>query len=407
MVDKNLFLHDLAIVAILKCEGPYLKEWLNYHLLAGVNHFYLYDNDSPDNQAEVAAPYVEAGLVDYIPAPGKKMQMAVYNDAVKRFKFFCRYMAFVDGDEFILPKSNRGVAEVVDEILSHTPNAAGLAINWQVFGSNGQEKADYSRSVPQRFTRRAPSDWDVNKHIKTIANPRRITLIDNPHSVQYFAGYDTINERGEIVSKPYSESVTVDKIAINHYYYMSREEFSKKAVRGDACTADGSKYSGNFDGHDHNDIYDDSILSYRAARVENFSIERHEQKFSRVINALTKNLSLFANDTPPQNSLETALTCRALSTYLRKNFPDDADYWKICEEASLAAVLQSFDRINLADARFLLHELPELLSLPYPTVKELRQAVCDLIQKLMDGFHSINDWKNFVEFDYIKDMLKI
>lgn len=33
MVDKNLFLHDLAVVAILKNEGHYLKEWLDYHLI--------------------------------------------------------------------------------------------------------------------------------------------------------------------------------------------------------------------------------------------------------------------------------------------------------------------------------------------------------------------------------------
>lgn len=104
MVDKNLFLHDLAVVAILKNEAPYLREWLDYHLLAGVNHFYLYDNDSPDNQREVAAPYVKAGLVDWFNAPGKAMQYAVYNEAVKRFKFHCRYMAFIDGDEFIFPK---------------------------------------------------------------------------------------------------------------------------------------------------------------------------------------------------------------------------------------------------------------------------------------------------------------
>ncbi len=109
-VDKNLFLHDLSIVAILKCEGPYLKEWLDYHLLAGVDHFYIYDNESPDNQAEVAAPYVKAGLVDYIPAPGKVMQMAVYNNAVNRFKFQSRYLTFIDGDEFIYPKVERGGA---------------------------------------------------------------------------------------------------------------------------------------------------------------------------------------------------------------------------------------------------------------------------------------------------------
>ena len=107
-VDKNLFLHDLAIVAILKCEAPYLKEWLDYHLLAGVDHFYLYDNESPDNQAEVAKPYVEAGLVDYFLLPGKKMQMVAYNDALNRFKFHCRYMSFIDGDEFVYPKLTGG-----------------------------------------------------------------------------------------------------------------------------------------------------------------------------------------------------------------------------------------------------------------------------------------------------------
>lgn len=108
MVDKNLFLHDLSVVSILKNEAPYLKEWLDYHLMAGVDHFYLYDNDSPDNQLEVAAPYIQAGLVDYFKVPGQLMQMPVYNDAVKNFKFQSRYFAFIDGDEFIYPKSSRG-----------------------------------------------------------------------------------------------------------------------------------------------------------------------------------------------------------------------------------------------------------------------------------------------------------
>ena len=129
MVDKDLFPHDLAIAAILKDEGRYLKEWLDYHLAAGVDHFYLYDNESPDNQAEVAKPYVEAGLVDYFFFPGKAKQFPAYNDAVKRFKFYNRYMAFIDLDEFIYPKTNQSITEVVDEILSQDLNAGGLAIN--------------------------------------------------------------------------------------------------------------------------------------------------------------------------------------------------------------------------------------------------------------------------------------
>ena len=44
MVDKDLFLHDLSVVAILKDEAPYLKEWLHYHLLAGGGHFFFFNN---------------------------------------------------------------------------------------------------------------------------------------------------------------------------------------------------------------------------------------------------------------------------------------------------------------------------------------------------------------------------
>ena len=148
-VDKNLFRYDLAIVAILKNETPYLREWLDYHLLAGVEHFYLYDNDSSDNYDEIIAPYVVAGLVTNKKFSGGSAQFAAYADAVLNYRFQCRRMAFIDLDEFIYPKSNRSIAEVIDEILLRT-SAAGLAINWQLFGSSGEVAADYNRGVLER-----------------------------------------------------------------------------------------------------------------------------------------------------------------------------------------------------------------------------------------------------------------
>ena len=72
MVDKNLFVYDLAVVAILKNEAPYVKEWLDYHLLAGADHFFLYDNESPDNLKEVLQPYIDAGIVTYTFYPGQR-----------------------------------------------------------------------------------------------------------------------------------------------------------------------------------------------------------------------------------------------------------------------------------------------------------------------------------------------
>ncbi|MBR3497797.1 MAG: glycosyltransferase family 92 protein, partial [Selenomonadaceae bacterium] len=229
MLDKNLFLYDLAVAAIFKDEGHYLKEWLDYHLLAGVEHFYLYNNDSSDDFREVLAPYVEENLVTLIDFPGRVMQLPAYNDALEKFRFECRYLAFIDLDEFIFPRSNRSVVEILDEVfLSADPNSAGLAINWQFFGSNGLEKADYSRGVLERFTRRAPRDWIIdlpdhkgNRSVKSIVNPRRADYLWNPHFAIYFPPFHAVNENGAMVKEFLNDPVTVDKIAVNHYFTKS------------------------------------------------------------------------------------------------------------------------------------------------------------------------------------------
>ena len=403
MVDKNLFLYDLSAVAIMKNEARYLKEWLDYHLLAGVKHFYIFDNDSTDNQAEVARPYIEAGLVDYFFVSGKAMQIPVYNEAVKKFKFFSRYMAFIDSDEFIFPKTNQSISEVVDEILSRNPNASGVAIHWQIFGSNGQDKADYSRGVLERFTRRGEKDFSDrfaftrtknsrsykayceigNNFFKPITNPRHIKEM-HTHHADYFEGHYVVNENGMRLQPAMAVSpVNAKRIVLNHYIIKSREEFNLKQARGRAD--DGRRWpEGFFERYDRNEVFDDGILKYRAARAENFSLERYEQRFDRVTEALVETLS------GEEISLEAALTCRALSTYLRENFPSDAEYWKICEEKSLDAILKSLNKLTAAESQLLICELPNLLRLPYPAAKELRDTMLKIIPQLMNVMHLDN-----------------
>ena len=394
-VDKNLFLHDLAIVAIMKCEAPYLKEWLDYHLLAGVYHFYLYDNDSPDNQAEVAKPYIEAGLVDYFHAPGKAMQMVAYNDAINRFKFHCRYMALIDGDEFIYPKTNRRISEVLDEILSRDPNAAGLEINFQTFGSNGQEKADYSRGVLERFNRRSISETVC----KTAFNARKVRLICSPHCAYYVEGYYAVNSNNEVQEKPGgNDPPLTDKIVVNHYHFKSREEYMIKHRRGYAANLLPVEHytQKDFDSQGQcNEVFDDGILKYRAARADNFSLETDAAKVQRVTAALNETLSRFADG--EISDLETALTCRAASNHLGL---------KIHEEASLAAILKSLDELCFVESRLLISELPTLLTLPYPIVEELRGACLQILPQMIDFLRYRNDWMSFVELDYVRRLLK-
>ena len=417
MVDKNLFLHDLAIVAILKNEGHYLKEWLDYHLLAGVGHFYLYDNDSTDNQAEVAKPYVDAGLVDYFRAPGKLMQHYAYNDAVKRFKFQCRYMAFIDGDEFIYPKSERSIPEVIDEIFAFDKHVAGAAINWQIFGSNGQETADYSRGVLERFTRRAPKDWSGevpggyiggNIHVKMISNPRKISFINHSHYQSYFESFYAVNENGDIVVGYDNEPVTAEKIVINHYYAKSREEYAIKKQRGKADVL-GNYVDEGFTAYDRNEEFDDGILHYRDERLKTYQPPDKSNVNERLLNALAENLlPTFLTSTPPEffaGKMETFLTCRAVAAYLKETMPDNSRA-KLFEEASIRAIIKAFDRMNFVDGRLLINELPEILPLDYPAVKDLRKGVVRVISKMQEVLHANVKWQEYIQLDYLQRLIK-
>lgn len=54
---------SLGVCAIFKQETRRLREWLEYHMLVGVERFWLYDNDSqPSGADEVLEPYVGRGL---------------------------------------------------------------------------------------------------------------------------------------------------------------------------------------------------------------------------------------------------------------------------------------------------------------------------------------------------------
>ena len=53
----------LSICAVYRDEAPYLREWVAFHSLVGVERFYLYNNRSDDGHREALAPYVEDGSV--------------------------------------------------------------------------------------------------------------------------------------------------------------------------------------------------------------------------------------------------------------------------------------------------------------------------------------------------------
>ena len=58
--------YKVSICAIFKNEAFYLKEWLEFNHLVGVEHFYMYNNKSEDRFEAVLEPYIKKGLVTLV-----------------------------------------------------------------------------------------------------------------------------------------------------------------------------------------------------------------------------------------------------------------------------------------------------------------------------------------------------
>lgn len=260
--EQESFEHKLAIAAIIKNEGAYINEWIQYHLFVGVSKFYLFDNNSNDETMEILSPYIEAGIVELNFLPGNCKQMPAYNLAISKYKYECKYMAFIDGDEFIMPlKREQKIIDIIEEILAADEHAAGLAVNWRIYGSSGYLEKPKG-GVIENYLYRAKEDGDGNSSIKTIANPRKLSVYEHPHYPRYRSEYYAIDENGQKVDGYYNPLETIKKIRINHYFTKSKAEWIKRRSMGRATAVNKVRTMDEFYRRDNNDVYDDSMLYF-------------------------------------------------------------------------------------------------------------------------------------------------
>jgi hypothetical protein len=229
--DKRCFKYELSIAAIVKNEAPYIQEWIEYHHIVGVEHFYIYDNESVDNLKDILQPYIDAGVVTYIYFPGRLKQKAAYNNAIKYFRNETKWLAIIDVDEFIAPIKTEKIIDALNEIKSRLRQRlfACLKIHWVRYGYCGH-KAKPEGLVIENYTK----SEGVNDTIKSIVNPRTIVEYHEHHGDHFF-WLNGVNENGVKIKKHKLGNTgggAVQDIRVNHYFTKSYEEFLEKINRG-------------------------------------------------------------------------------------------------------------------------------------------------------------------------------
>jgi glycosyltransferase involved in cell wall biosynthesis len=250
------FPHYLSIALIIKNEAPYIAEWIEYHLLVGVTKFYIYDNGSTDNLKQILEPYIKEGIVTYVYYPGHHQQVNAMNNAIRKSLKETFWLACIDTDEFIVPISTLSLPE----FLQNFEDVPGLEINWLMYGDNGQERKTEGLII-ERFRTRSFEEFAVNKHVKSIVNPRAVYMA-GVHNAVYFDAQYSVNTN-KVANKHYfsDRNGCFDKVVINHYFTRSLEEYllKQKVGRADSSPQRNMIF---YEMYNKNDVLDNTMDKY-------------------------------------------------------------------------------------------------------------------------------------------------
>lgn len=238
LLRANGYQYQLAIGAIFKDEAPYLKEWIEFHKLIGVEHFYLYNNCSTDDYASVLQPYIEKGEVELIQWPHTssswenwlyEVQAAAYTDCISLAKGKVKWLAIIDIDEFLTPMSCDNVLDVLKDYEAF----GGVGFNWKIFGHSGLLDLEPNKLLIESLVMTAVHDRPTHLGIKSIVRPERVKDCHHPHYVVYNNGFYHVNSNKEpnINSDGVTNAVYYDRLVINHYWSRTGNYLYKKLQR--------------------------------------------------------------------------------------------------------------------------------------------------------------------------------
>lgn len=165
----------LTVATMFKNERRWLREWLEFHLMMGVEHFFLYDHNSTDYPLEILESYIDAGYVTYIKWPPEKVpiwkvttvqekeqwewfrdcletcladlwtvhrqgpcQMAAYSDAILRTKGgVARWLGIWDVDEFIFPRVSTNYRSLTALLHDEYQETDHIKVDGYNYGTSG------------------------------------------------------------------------------------------------------------------------------------------------------------------------------------------------------------------------------------------------------------------------------
>uniref|UniRef100_A0A6C0JQ54 Glycosyltransferase family 11 n=1 Tax=viral metagenome TaxID=1070528 RepID=A0A6C0JQ54_9ZZZZ len=223
--EKTVQKHILSVSSVIKNEQDHIEQWLDYHIDRGVDHFYLYDNNSDDKDKlkEVLEPYNKRGYISLIdwsfpfkvyipvvfPIPLDSLyfcQVVALNHCIHKYGNETRWLINMDPDEYMVPKNVNNIQTILHEFTEN--DICGLYLYDYVFGPNNNTE---EKNTVKRFINRKAnaSPWLCGG--KVITKPVNVTF-GEVHVV-------TDGNNKQLIK------VSPTVLSINHYHFNKDRDY--------------------------------------------------------------------------------------------------------------------------------------------------------------------------------------
>lgn len=222
-MNKNI----ISICLLIKDEGRYLPEWLEWHRKIGIEHFYIYDNGSEISVSN----FIPKNFIKYVtiidfPPPRKNTQQEAYFNCIKNFGKDNEWIAFLDTDEFLRIKN--GIS--IQDFLAEFKIEDAILVPWIIYNANGHIKSS-EQLVRDRFTQIADDLFPKNEPThKAIVRMRRVTHMGAHSPIPTLCSLLITDENHNNIKQV--TKISGEKIVIDHYFTRSYEEWVEKIRRG-------------------------------------------------------------------------------------------------------------------------------------------------------------------------------
>ena len=234
----------------MKNEGPFILEWVAYHISIGIDHFLVYTNDCEDGTDAIWQRLAQMGLATHRDNPASEKARSSHQ--IRAFRKArgediykgSEWATVIDVDEFInVHVGNKSL----QSLINAAPNSDCISLTWRLFGCS--DRSSYHDSFLTESLRRAAPHhcpkpfeaWGMKSIYKTDA----IDIIGchRPKSVHgAWQDLNWVNGAGEPMPEEFfnggwrfsKKTARYDLAQINHYAVRTRESFLVKHLRGRA-----------------------------------------------------------------------------------------------------------------------------------------------------------------------------